>query len=377
MSSHTASPRYMRQFHAVIEHQREVHSEERALWHTERAELHEKIVQLEASLRRYQAISSSQVSSPVNKNASSKESSLWSLSSIDGPRHTSTSASATGEEVWRPKTDVEPTRTFSDLSNQAAKVENRLPSISEDVTAASHRESTGSVSKSQSAPLKPSVNVPQIDRNLDGITFKSSGPAPTKGNNIMTPQSPSPPSPSPSRISSSSIELPSSVLAEPQDPYTKDAGHTPLAPRSNLNTDGAASARSSNVTTPTQPETERPPLEPHTTSIRLPAERSDSYFPPTEDRPDDADPELSGPLGLKNIKGEDDKFLNELDSKLQRAASSDTLEPSAVAGASDSDGSTGIDEKAFEQPEEEPKLRIKRSMNFGSAFGAKSIGKGL
>lgn len=111
--------------------------------------------------------------------------------------------------------------------------------------------------------------------------------------------------------------------------------------------------------------------------MRPPTERSDSYFPAAEDNSNDVDPKLSGPLGLTNEEGEDKQFLSELDSKLLRAAQIDMFEPPAVAGASNMVGSAKEEEKEFEQPEAEPKLRIKRSMNFGSVFGARNCGKGF
>ena len=372
MSSQLASPRYINQFHALIEHQREVHSEERALWHTERLELHEKIAQLEVSLRRYKGSSSSQLSSPVDKNGTSGSSSFWSPPNTNGSRHTS--ASGTGDEVWHPRSDVQPTRTFSDSSNQATtRSESRLPSIAEHVNG--RKDSRESPAQDQGPSHKPSISGSDIDKNLDGINFKSSSVPPVADRDIMTPQSSSVHSPSPSRVSPGTIELPSSGLTASEDLYTKDAGHTPLARRTYFSTDGPASASSSGAATPTQPEIERPPLEPNTSSIKLPSERSNSYFPPPEDDSDDPDPELAGPLGLTNEKGEDKRFLNELDSKLLRAARSESHGSPAVAGAPDLAGPSKEQEKDFEQPEPEPKLRIKRSMNFGSAFGAKNCGR--
>lgn len=366
-----------------MEHQREVHSEERALWHAERQELHEKITQLEASLRRYQAASSSQVASPIDKPARGSGSS-GSLTNMDRSRDTSTSG--TGDEVWRgPKMDVQPTRTFSDSFSQSAKSDGRLPSIAEDVTSqhkggmrgwitSPDRRRSREVSREiQGSGQKPSV---EIDKNLDGINFRSSSLSLASAKNIMTPPSPSPQSPSPSHNSSGPMQLPLSGLGVPGDQYTRDAGHTPLARRTYFQCDGASSTRSSNPTTPVQIETERPLLEPQTSRVRLPSERSDSYFPAAEHTASDIDHGLVGPLGLTNEKSEDNQFLNELDSKLE-AAASQNLEPSAVAGASESGSAEGGDEKDVVHPEHEPKLKIKRSMNFGSAFGAKHCGRGV
>ena len=373
-----------------MEHQRQAFDEERELWNTEREELHEKIAQLEGSLRRYQAVSSSQVLSPINNSniPSQSNKSSRSLLGKDGSGHTS--ATATGHEIWRGP-DVKPTRTFSDPTIQLNKPRDRsrLPSIAEDTTC-------GLKDSSDMHPglHRSSLSGVEIDKNLDGITFKSSplSAAPTK--KIMTPQSPSPGIPSPARVSPGAIQLPSSKLEDPPDLYTKDAGHTPLARRTYSNADGASSE--GDRETPIQPEIERPPLEPHVSFARLPSERSDSYFPviedesreekdsstdpmtesrDEEDESRDEDPELKGPLGLHNSIGEDNHFLHEVDSKLLEVTRSGVSSPHS-AGL-DGQASPAKNEADFDEPEHEPKLRIKRSMNFGSAFGAKDCGKGV
>lgn len=354
-----------------MEHQREVHNEERALWYTERMELQEKIAELQGSLRRYQAIASSQVSSPIGLNGSKENGSFWNLLSTDGSRQTS--ASTTGDEIWRgSKTDVQPTRTFSDVSNHSARPDSRLPSIAEHSRRASFRDS----SSQNTLKHKPSINGLPTDKNLDGINFKSSGLPAETVKDIMTPPSISPKSPSPACLSPDIMAMPPVKLGAPENLYTKDAGHTPLARRTYFNNDGA-----SEIATPIQeneqPEVERPPLEPCTTCVKLPSERSDSYFPAPPDPPEDQDPELNGPLGLTNNQGNDNRFLNELNNKLLQAARSETYEPPAVAGASEDNVVNDNRENDFEQPEHEPKLKMKTSMNFGSVFGSKKCGKGL
>lgn len=382
-----------------MEHQRQIFDEERALWNTERTELHEKIAQLEGSLRRYQAISSSQVSSPIHKSngTSQSDSSFWSFLGKDVSNHTS--VTSTGDEIWRgPKIDVQPTRTFSDPTTQSTKpgARDRLPSIAEDTTCGRK-----DFSEIQPGFHKPSVSGADSDKNLDGINFKSSTLSPVSVKKVMTPQSPSPHTSSPSRLSPKTIQLPSSKMGAPLDPYTTDAGHTPLARRTDFEVDGTSNE--GDRATPTQPEIERPPFEPHVSFARKPSERSDSYFPVIEedsqaekdssrdgghkspndkdesrsgeDESRDEDPELKGPFGLDNSQGEDNKFLNELDSKLLQAAKSAAFSPPS-AGLDGKDHRDN-DGKDFEQPENEPTLRIKRSMNFGSAFGAKTLGKGI
>ena len=390
ISPQVASARYVKQFQALMEHQRQTFDEERALWNTERTDLHEKIAQLEGSLRRYQAVSSGHDSSPIsNSNRESDgNSGFWSPLSKDGSNHTS--APTTGDEIWRgPKPDVQPTRVFSDPTTQYSKPgdrdRDRLPSIAEDTTCG--RKETLDM---QPGLHKPGVSGEGLYKTLDGINFKSSNMSPASAKKVMTPQSPSPQTPSPSSFSPGTIQLPSSKLEAPLDLYTKDAGHTPLARRTYFNVDGASSE--GDGATPIQPEMERPPLEPHISFAKLPSERSGSYFPVAEDQsPEvkeksldekdgedesrDEDPELKGPLGLNNKKDEDNQFLNELDSKLLQAARSEAFSPPRFdLDRGEASKENGND---FEQPEPEPRLRMKRSMNFGSAFGAKTLGKGI
>ncbi|KAL6718662.1 hypothetical protein ACLMJK_002896 [Lecanora helva] len=372
LSSQLASPRYIKQFQALIEHQREVHHEERTLWHTEREELHTKIAELEAALRQLRTTSSSQLVSSIDKQGADSKSNLWNLQSTSSSRQASASGSKE-KEVWHPAPDMQPTRTFSETSNQIKMPETRLPSIAEHTTF--HTESHGSPSDSHGVTPITTVHGSDIDKNLDGINFKSTGLSQST-KDIMTPQSPSPLSPLSSRVSLGTIKLPEAGLAAPEDPYTKDAGHTPSARRSSKD-DRAPSAPSSGAATPTQPEIERPPLAPRSTGAKVPSERSDSYFPPPEDPSGDPDPALSGPLGLTNDEVGDKQFLTELDSKLLRAASSEAQGSPAVAGADDLAEAPKSEERGIEQPEQEPKLRIKRSMNFGSALGSGSIGRGF
>ena len=137
---------------------------------------------------------------------------------------------------------------------------------------------------------------------------------------------------------------------------------------------------------------------PSVSFVRPPNERADSYFPsaPIVEE-SEGDPELKGPLALKNeSKDDNNSFLNELDSKLLDVAKHS---PSPLVGADDpgaEDSSTigdgddkardeigakenedGDDAKSLDEGDSEPRLKIKRSMNFGSVFGARSCGKGI
>lgn len=346
-----------------MDHQRQVFDEERALWHTERFEMQEMIARLEASLRRYQSISSSQVSFPIEANGSGKSSS-WNSGHYDG-----LAKKFTGDEFWRGsggKNDAQPTRTFTDPADQSLKAEDRLPVVVENSVASRPKAASFSISAiDPRTPTKASTRGIGTDKNLDGITFRKSIPAPTITESLMKSQVSLPP-----QSSSGSVPIPSSHLIGHPDPYTKDAGHTPLARRSESNLDGGSSALSSGLATPTQSEIEQPPLEPRASSISMPSERADSYFPHTEGD-NDGDTELQEPLGLKENEVANNKFLDMVDSKLLQVAQSKTLEPS------ESDKENIDEGKSFDQPEPEPKLRIKKSMNFGSQFGASSCGKGF
>lgn len=129
----------------------------------------------------------------------------------------------------------------------------------------------------------------------------------------------------------------------------------------------------SDLTTPTQPEIELSPLDPPTSVVKVPSESADSYFP-NLDELKDGDIELREPLGLKNNGVHDKKFLSELDSKLLKAARSEKLRPQSAKSGKEN---IGDEEKTYTQADQEPKLRIKRSMNFGSQFGTSTLGKGF
>ena len=354
-----------------MEHQRQVHEEERSLWQIERQELQARVAELESTLRKCQMSHPSIVSSPTTI------SSQIGTTFIDVTNKSSRSMSeSTGDEYWRGaggKSNAQPTRTFSDPEIIPPKIPDRwMPSIAED-------ESTdrAKVTKDRQQKLrhKPSIDGVKIDKNLDGIIFKPGGLPPEIIKNIMTPQSLSPSDiDSPNRVSPRRIELPSENKLAAEDPYTRHAGHTPL-PRMDHN---IGSRTVSDVPTPTQVEREQPPLEPRPSFVRPPNERADSYFPTIPESIDE-DPELEGPLGLQNDRTADANFLEELDCKLEKVASeprelADSSPPTSTAKLEKTKDDKDSD-PSFDQDEPEPKLRIKRSMNFGSRFGSSRVGR--
>ena len=362
-SSQLASTRYVHQYRALMDHQRRVFNEERELWHTERSDLLAEIEQLKARLRQFDGSASGEISSPNHRQDSGTDfQGLVGSSSNSSSRHTST-----GDEFWRGaggRSDAQPTRTFSDLPNQSHKNEERLPSISENEPPQARRSLlTASINEA----INPRITSVLHGDDIDGITFKSSSLTSSYGTNIMRPQPPSPLHTSPGTLT-----LPASELAPLLECNTMHAGHTPLARGFRYNTDGSASAISSSPTTPTQPEEEKPPCEPRASFVRRPGERSDSYFTGAV-LDQGEDPELNEPLGLGNRNtSETESFLEAVDSKLEEAARREDDESRGERKSATEDDSAGHG-RAVEQPEHsepEPKLRIKRSMNFGSQLGS-------
>ncbi|KAL8828441.1 MAG: hypothetical protein Q9191_002580 [Dirinaria sp. TL-2023a] len=355
-TSQLASSRYVHQFRALLEHQRQVHEEERELWNTERSELLDEISKLREALRQ------AQLASPVGTQLPGA--SVSSVLGTSSSRHTST-----GDEFWRGaggRSDAQPTRTFSETSHHSsAAIGERLPSIREQGSPQQPRRSL--LTESINGSARPSVAQVQIPGELDGIRFKqssfsSSSHTSCSGASELAPHSPSPLSTSPTIGPHTS-----SQLGPPTDWNTKDAGHTPLARGSRYRTDGSTSAMDSSPTTPTVPETERFPSEPRPSAVRPPNERSDSYFSGVTDLQDE-DPALSEPLNLSNSSSEKtQEFLKTLDSRLQEAAKASNDE---LTSSSDPNTAKNASSKeTSESSEPEPKLRIKRSMNFGAEFG--------
>lgn len=373
-SSHLASPQYVHQFHTMMDCQRQLFHAERKLWQIERTELHERIAQLEVSLCRYRALYVSQVSSPTESNGSGAKD----LPNVENANESK--SVGTGDEFWRGsggKRDAQPVRIFPSSPDMPSKGQDRWTIIAREPLARKSGPAAFPTITIDSGILsKASLRGIEEDKNLDGITFRKSSLALTLTESLVKPPSSPPPQSSSSLAggtTAGTVSLPSSLLTAPCDPYTKDAGHTPLAPKSEYSLYEDLGATLSDLTTPTQPEIELSPLDPPTSVVKVPSESADSYFP-NLDELKDGDIELREPLGLKNNGLHDKNFLSELDSKLLKAASSENLRPeSAKSGKENIED----DEKRYGQSDQEPKLRIKRSMNFGSQFGTSILGKGF
>ncbi|KAL8745166.1 MAG: hypothetical protein Q9190_002669 [Brigantiaea leucoxantha] len=354
-SPHVASMKYVEKYRDTMEHQRQAFEAERSLWNIERAELLEKVAALEKSLCRYQTSSSRKGVLPIEKR-SSAPTIIYNQQNRRNPT---------------------PAHTWPELSDQPGIAGEQLPSIAEN-------EPTRKSSRHPFHPFqarfgfgKNPSNVSPSGNTFDGITFK----ADTVNAPFQPREVPVSDSPSPLESTSGStpcqallpaqLELPHAGLDAP-DNLTKDAGHTPLARHPEFTSDSQFSAHSSDVATPNRVEQERPPLEPHVSTTTRPTEHSNSYFPQIESvESDENDPELREPLCLKNCQSGDNQFLSELDTKLAEAskAAEEKLSwpnTSDTAEVNESSPPKQVDGESLE----EPKLKIKRSMNFGSQLGS-------
>lgn len=365
---------YFEHCREVNEQLRHAHEQERKAWEIERMSLKTRIADLEFKLNKANGgrrrLSND---SPFGSGISFRSDFMVPpVTGANGTRH-NTVANIHNHHldllkqegikpVWQPESPVPATRVFS----QDDDVQH-LASISED-------KPLDNLSPQRSHENKP-IPIQEIDETLDGITVKSEG-VKSSFNKVMSPiiiaspaRSPSPKQsvPEPPRL-----QLDASNLLDPLDAKLKrHAGHTPLA------FDGPVSEVVSTTDATPQPEgpiapapTTRPPLRP--------SERSQSYFStddihapapiPAEEEPEPVyetveDKPLTGPLML-DASGKSDAshtFLEQLDSKLEeevRRSQSNSPIPSPAP----SQQSTRTDDGY-------PRLKLKKSTNFGSAYG--------
>ena len=391
---------------AAWEKERKHIDRERKLWETERELLQSRITELESALnkntsgRRRYSNDSTRSMVPSLRSVSGFSHFASHSNSVNGSRQTS--ESHTAPPVWEPEQPKPASRVFSESDMAAINVfgqgENNkpnghLPSISEDaMLPALEREiSPSTVPSSQHSEPVP---VEKIDPKLDGIVLKSTALQPSfqfMSPKVLTPQPQTPQrSPSPESKSNglgAALHLPMDGMISPFDAKLKmHAGHTPMAFTGNGPT-GPMSGQSPDAPSPKQ---EKPPT-PVQTAKRpppRPTERSDSYFSATADddastekmadvetaEDEDQDPELKGPLTMSsnNEKGQSDAFLNTLNMKLLAEAHKHIKSP---------ESSTSDEKNRETKPPQDardddggPRLRLKKSMNFGSAFGSNKCG---
>lgn len=175
------------------------------------------------------------------------------------------------------------------------------------------------------------------------------------------------------------------LKADASSRLTMHAGHTPTISLSIAHTGASNTVVSSGSNTPTltsgdgaMSDDNRPescePAEPVPTGI-------DDDHEPAIMEPSDEDPELKGPLTLRNMPAKDEVFLRRLSDKLEKVTSGVDATPTVLKNSDDEedeegpksssshvaggDSDAGDDEEAEEIP---LKLR-KASSNFGKPFG--------
>ena len=379
-----------------MESQRAAFASERELWNFERNELHKRITQLQSSLQNLEAMSSSQNKLLRKQSDPSLSTAGFSNVAYDGSR---CSSEPTGDEVWKGSvSDVKPSRTFSDstVMPSSLKSANQLPSISEDAI----NERCVSIDPIPGHMNKPSISSADANKNLDGINFKRSAINSLSSFSAVSSSSISPHQTGENTPPTADL-TPTKPLSQAhypvlgklnKDPYTKDAGHTPLAREkaptlpldgaSDIATDSDMAAQPTAKLVPHpigQPI--RPLMAPHDSYFpdphsdpndsfnhpdlcpHEPKDEEENFMSPAYDDNVDNDPALSGPLFLSENRSEANFFLSEVNSKLSQAANEN-------AASSNRNGPTEGDPEQSEGGNSgEPSLKIKKSMNFGKPLG--------
>ncbi|KAH0556575.1 hypothetical protein GP486_005569 [Trichoglossum hirsutum] len=352
----------------VFEQERSLFAQERELWETERQALYERIKELELALQGVNGFGKKTSQSAIGRP------SIDTVSTSDQLHHRGESGNAgtsgspcsqatqniAEEKFWEGPSSHRnsATRTFSPppkveercLSSASESRSRDLSKSTERPELRAHRQSEGGVHFLEPTPktIGSGIDISLIEKGLDGISLKASSLPPAILAKVRSPPPVSPGVHSPSSGNNSSGMSPVGLLN-----LKKDAGHTPPAP-------GRYSAEDSEQATPKQPE------HIHRTSV--------AYPPPDDllsDSPVEVDKALTAPLGMTNDEESDAAFLNQLDTKLLQEAHKTVFTPSETSSTSEEETVTN---ETFHQQEPEIKIRFKRSVNFGSAFGSTGFG---
>jgi len=388
---------YMEQCRNLNTQLRETHESERRVWDIERTALKSRIKELEQKLNKAKDPKRRSSNDSSRAHLDSFQATFASFSGFNGPsrgRISSESAVHSSQPVWKgPEFTPPVTRVFShddDISH--------LPSISENEALPPLTKELSPTSQDRAESV--SVPIEQVDNTLDGITLKSTALT-SSFNKVTSPQFVSPahsPSPKPKHPADGLMQLEMKGLLTPLDEKLKrHAGHTPMAFDGTVST---SSATSSERLTPRQDKpyapvpTRRPPLRP--------SENSDSYFSfvsesanhqdvkdqviPEEEEPEETalyttedDPALTGPLMLDPAAKSEASttFLGLVDAKLSEAAEARrSRKDSLLSNGSQDTTANGRQEQSSNQADinDGPKLKVKNSTNFGSAWGKDAPG---
>lgn len=380
---------YMEQSRSLLESQRlnfdrerEVFAKERKLWNAERSMLKARIADLEFSLNKNNAARRRFSNDASSASAHSFREDVGQNILSNGLRTLRGSSDSGGPPpVWEtPDMGSTVTRVFSNEEQQPQpkklnSIPNGLPSIPEGAT------------EKLVSPRSVPVPVALLDSSLDGITLRSAG-LESSFVKVSSPTSTSPrqlPSPGPriDRVAKTlrmDLDvLPPNINAD----LVKDAGHTPMALDKPVPSETASGVESrispdAGAVGPA-PERESAPDLGQSRPPLPPSERSDSYFSSalqrqiTRESLDDGDVELKGPLIMANEpkEGQENAFLSQLDAKLLAESQRPQRESRADIDEKKRDGFVKIEDEVDDGG---PRLKLKKSMNFGSAFGSKNCG---
>jgi hypothetical protein len=363
-----------------FERERDMFEKERKLWNAERTMLKSRIADLEFTSNKTNTGRRRSSNDAPNTSTVSFRKDLGQGSSFPSLRASRGSSETNGiPPVWEtPDMGTTVTRVFSYdeqqlQSRKSVSISNGLPSIAE------------SVPENPVSPRSIPVPVTMLDSSLDGITLKSAG-LESSFVQVISPTStspPQPPSPGP-RIHEEEkiLRVDLDGLLSPTDVnLVKNAGHTPME----FGNPAAGGETASDIESRTSPEIEASTLKDNSVSGSRPSrppfppsEQSGSYFASIleiendeEARHKNGDVELKGPLTMehKHEEGRDNQFLDQLDARLLAEAQ----RPRGVSNA-ESEGKNGVVKIDDEVDDGGPRLKLKKSMNFGSAFGSMKCG---
>jgi hypothetical protein len=392
----------------VFEEERKLFEGERKLWNAERALLRAKIADLQA------AVSKSKSEKRKYSNESTKSSAQTFRSDLGQPSFNSGSGSRApsmpnaSPPIWEgPENMARASRVFSEPNafptspfseDQIKHTNGHLPSISENGSFPALEREISPFSLPPERAMSVPISIDKIDKNLDGITLKSTALVSSFVTTARTPDAITPQrsqSPNSKSAVGGGLRVEMDRLISPLDEKLKlHAGHTPMA----LGTEGSTGPTSNHSTEIPTPVQEKPPA-PASTAYRplpRPTEKSDSYFSFSADNAQESktkhegednqapksnyeneekeneDPELTGQLALSsnNDHGQSNAFLDTLDAKLMVEAKKYVRSPDS----NQSDEKDQSDTPGGTQDDEGLKLRMKKTTNFGSAFGSNRCG---
>ena len=367
-------------------HLRKIHDNDRKAWEIEKASLLARIADLEFKLnvaRDPNRRASNESSYDSGRSFRSDIASSFTSASNGPSRKLSDHAPGAPLPVWHgPEYTPPVTRVFSHDDDV-----DHLPSISEDGPSPALSRQVSPTYREEAR----AISIDKFDKELDGIIMRTTAPAITSSFvKVASPLPISPErglSPGTKDAVNGGLKVQMNRLLSPLDEkLTRHAGHTPMI------FDGAMSTEATTDTVPT-PRIEQP-LEPvpTTRTTRQPSEKSDSYFSFSEkvaSKPDvgsetvpenaiedanldnDEDPPLRGPLMLdssaKSLSAND--FLDQVDAKLKEAASHHRADSSVSENGNTAADNGSSERKNKKDDEAFPNLRIRKSTNFGSAWG--------